>query len=101
LVRGDTLLQTLAVTQTGFDFTGTTARCQVKRTKNASMPIATINPILAFPELGKMTVTLRLNYPDTNWQPITYYADVELTFLGNIRKTVAFLEIQAVQDVST
>lgn len=101
LVKGDTLLQTLVVTKAGFDFTGTTARCQIKQTKNATAPISTVVPILNFPTLGKLTVTLRVDYPDTGWRPITYFADIELTFPGGVRKTVAFLEIQAVQDVST
>jgi hypothetical protein len=100
LVKGDTLLQTLRVKKTGFDFTGTTVRSQIKRSRNNTNAIATLTPALTFPSLGIMTVTLRIEYPDTNWQPATYYADVELTFPDGVRKTVAFLEIEAVQDAS-
>jgi hypothetical protein len=100
LVRGDTLFHTFSVSRTGYDFTGTTARCQIRQAKNAKTAIATTTPTLVISELGKLLVNVRVDYADTLWRPATYYADVELTLPGNVRKTVSFLEIQVLQDVT-
>jgi hypothetical protein len=99
-VRGDTLLHTLTVKKAGFDFTGTTARCQIKRTKNATTAIATPALILFFPAVGSMSVTIRVEFVDTVWAPGVYYGDVEITMPGNNRKTVAFLQVEVTQDVT-
>jgi hypothetical protein len=100
LVRGDTLFHTFSVSRDGYDFAGTTARCQIKQAKNAQTAFATVTPTLIVSELGKLLVTVRVEYADTLWRPGTYHADVELTLPGNVRKTVSFLEIQVLQDVT-
>jgi len=99
-VRGDTLMHTLTVKKTGFDFTATTARCQIKRTKTATTAIATPTLLLSFPAPGSMSVTLRVEFADTVWTPATYYGDIEITMPGGNRKTVAFLQIEVTQDVT-
>lgn len=101
LVRGDTLLHTFSVSRTGFDFTSTTARCQFKKARNSSAVLFESVPLVTFPELGKMLISIRVDHPHTLWQAgSTCYADVELTLPGNLRKTVNFLDIEVLQDVT-
>lgn len=100
VVQGDTFSQTITVRKSNFDFTGTTARCHIKRSKSASTALAEVAPLLTVPALGILTATLQVDYSDLTWRSGTYYADLELTFPGNTRKTVAFLEIEVIEDVT-
>lgn len=101
LIRGDSFSHTLKVSKAGYDFTGTTARSHLKLKPKDPNPILITIPLLTFPAVGELLASLQYDYAQTNWPVGLVYADLELTFPGNIRKTVAFFEIQVKQDVTT
>lgn len=101
LIRGDSFSYTLRVSKAGYDFSGTTARSHLKLKPKDSIPLLVTTPLITFPAVGKLLATLQYDYTQTDWPVKLIYADLELTFPGNIRKTVAFFEIQIKQDVTT
>lgn len=99
LVRGDSFSHTIRIKKASYDFTGTTARAYIKDKRRITLLLSVV-PELVFPAVGEMLATLKINYAQTTWEPGLVFGDLELTFLGGIRKTVAFLEIQVIADVT-
>lgn len=99
-VRGDSLVQTVNVSANDFDFTGTTARCHFKRDRSSRHPLFIPTVLVSLPSMGRLICTIQATSSQTNLIPNTYYADLELTIPPGRIKTVAFLNMELIQDVS-
>jgi hypothetical protein len=100
LVRGDTFEHILSVKKTDFDFTGSTVRSHFKQSVNATSILATPTTTISFPALGECLITVSLPFAANTFKPGVYYCDIEITMPGQRRKTLCFIEVQVIADVT-